>query len=76
MQIPVLPVTHAWESDRLVIEWQPLIDGADPSAGVDAIAALIERLLRRHPEQWLNWAAARIRTDWNETASAPRRARA
>ncbi|HVZ22176.1 MAG TPA: hypothetical protein VG871_13990 [Vicinamibacterales bacterium] len=55
MQIPVLPLTHAWSEDRLELEWQPLL----PDASVAATATLIESLLRRHPEQWLNWSAAR-----------------
>jgi hypothetical protein len=59
MHIPVLPLTHVWVDQRLHLEWQPLLPG-DPDAGVDATAGLIESLLRRHPEQWLNWAAARI----------------
>jgi hypothetical protein len=58
MHIPVLPVTHAWEASGLEIAWQPIL-AEDPSAGIATTAGLIESLLRRHPEQWLNWAAAR-----------------
>jgi hypothetical protein len=58
MQIPILPVTHRWNAEGLEIEWQPLLEG-DAAAGIATTAGLIESLLRRHPEQWLNWAAAR-----------------
>jgi hypothetical protein len=58
MHIPILPVTHAWGANGLEIEWQQLL-ADDPAAGIARTAALIESLLRRHPEQWLNWAAAR-----------------
>jgi len=58
MHIPVLPLTHAWSEYRLELEWQPLLVD-DPDRGVAATAALIESLLRRYPEQWLNWPAAR-----------------
>lgn len=58
MRIPVLPVTHRWDTTGLEIEWQPLLPD-DPAAGIETTAELIESLLRRHPEQWLNWAAAR-----------------
>ena len=58
MHIPVLPLTHAWGANGLEVEWQPLL-ADDPDAGIVTTAGLIESLLRRHPEQWLNWAAAR-----------------
>jgi len=58
MRIPVLPVTHRWDTTGLEIEWQPLLPD-DPAAGIETTGGLIESLLRRHPEQWLNWAAAR-----------------
>jgi hypothetical protein len=57
LHIPVLPLTHGWVEQRLDLEWQPLLPG-DPDAGVATTAGLIESLVRRHPEQWLNWAAA------------------
>jgi lauroyl/myristoyl acyltransferase len=63
MRIPVLPVTHAWDENQLTLEWHPLL-AEDPDAGFATTAGLIESLLLRHPEQWLNWAAARA-------ASAP-----
>src|SRR5262245_36569010 len=58
MRIPILPLTHVWGDSRLELEWQPLLPD-EPEAGVATIARLIESLLRRRPEQWLNWAAAR-----------------
>jgi hypothetical protein len=58
MHIPVLPLTHAWSANGLEIAWQPPL-ADDPAAGIATTAALIESLVRRHPEQWLNWAAAR-----------------
>jgi hypothetical protein len=58
MHIPVLPLTHAWGANGLELEWRPLL-ADDPGAGIATTAGLIESLLRRHPEQWLNWAAAR-----------------
>jgi lauroyl/myristoyl acyltransferase len=58
MRIPVLPVTHAWSDRGLELEWHPLLPD-DPDACMATTAGLIESLLRRHPEQWLNWAAAR-----------------
>ena len=61
MHIPVLPVTHSWDEGGLQIEWHPLL-ADDAGAGVSETAGLIESLLRRHPEQWLNWAAARAVT--------------
>lgn len=58
MRIPVLPLTHAWGATGLELEWRPLL-ADDPAAAVATAAGLIESLLRRHPEQWLNWGAAR-----------------
>jgi hypothetical protein len=58
MRIPILPVTHIWGEHGLEIEWQPLLP-ADPAAAFAATAALLESILRRHPEQWVNWNAAR-----------------
>jgi hypothetical protein len=58
MRIPILPLTHGWDENRLELEWQPLLPD-EPEAGVATIAGLIESLLRRRPEQWLNWGAAR-----------------
>jgi hypothetical protein len=58
MRIPVLPLTHVWGERQLEVEWQPMLPDS-PDAAFAATAGLIESLLRRHPEQWLNWAAAR-----------------
>ena len=62
--IPLVPITHEWEEEGLVVTPQaPLDRAAVGEAGyVPAVARHIEDLLRRHPEQWLNWNAARIRT--------------
>lgn len=64
MGIPLLPITHAWTADRLVVTPHPPLDpatgGGCPFA--DAVARRVEELLRRHPEQWLNWNAASLRT--------------
>ncbi|MGV3593453.1 MAG: hypothetical protein ACO1PZ_17350 [Gammaproteobacteria bacterium] len=62
--LPLLPIMHHWHDEDLVLEPQPLLDPArvDATATIDAIATHIETLLREQPEQWLNWAAARIRT--------------
>jgi hypothetical protein len=69
MGIPVRPLTHFWESNQLQLAWHPLLDPTGEGKGIDAaergistVASLIEDLLRRHPEQWLNWAAASLRT--------------
>jgi hypothetical protein len=69
MGIPIRPLTHFWESNRLQLAWHPLLDPPGDGKGIDAaehgilaVASLIEDLLRRHPEQWLNWAAASLRT--------------
>ncbi|HEY0962249.1 MAG TPA: hypothetical protein VGE69_07825 [Pseudomonadales bacterium] len=62
--LPLLPITHHWHDEQLVVTPHALLDPArvDATATIDAIAAHIETLLRAQPEQWLNWAAARIRT--------------
>ena len=62
--IPLVPVTHEWEEAGLVVTPQPPLEPSVlAEAGyVSAVATHIEGLLRRHPEQWLNWNAARIRT--------------
>jgi hypothetical protein len=60
MGIPVLPVAHFWLPDRLALEFGPLLQ--EPAEGIDTVAGMIEQLLRRHPEQWLNWPAASLRT--------------
>ena len=62
--IALVPITHEWEEEGLVVTPQaPLDRAAVGEAGyVPAVARHIEDLLRRHPEQWLNWNAARIRT--------------
>jgi hypothetical protein len=68
MGIPIRPLTHAWESEALVLNWHPFLndacrsDGACPEElAISGVASLLEDLLRRHPEQWLNWYAAGLR---------------
>ncbi|CAN7550497.1 hypothetical protein LJR219_003941 [Phenylobacterium sp. LjRoot219] len=62
--IPLAPFTHEWEADRLVVTPRPALDPTTLSdtGSIDAVVGHVEELLRRHPEQWLNWSAARIRT--------------
>jgi len=62
--VPLAPITHEWEAGRLVVTPRPVLDPAtvDRSGAIDAVAGRLEDLLRRRPEQWLNWSAARIRT--------------
>jgi len=60
MGIPIRPLTHVWEPDGLSLKWRPFLGPTDD--GVSMVASLIEGLLRSHPEQWLNWAAASLRT--------------
>jgi hypothetical protein len=62
--IPVVPITHEWDADRLVVTPRPVLEpgGLSESETVDAVVRHVEGLLHRHPEQWLNWSAARIRT--------------
>jgi hypothetical protein len=62
LAIPVRPVSHWWGDERLEIRWHPFVPHEPPSAGVDAIVELLEGLLRRNPEQWLNWGAATLRS--------------
>lgn len=57
MGIPMRPLTHFWTSDALELHWHPLLG----EAAISSVAALIEGLLTRHPEQWLNWPAASLR---------------
>ncbi|HEY4086588.1 MAG TPA: hypothetical protein VGM43_11655, partial [Bryobacteraceae bacterium] len=57
--ITVIPLIHYWETERLHFEWR---DPLSPENGVESVAGLIGELLRRHPEQWLNWPAASLRT--------------
>jgi lauroyl/myristoyl acyltransferase len=68
MGIPIRPLTHMWESNALVLNWHPFLNDTRLSDGICAeeqaisnVASLIEDLLRRHPEQWLNWYAAGLR---------------
>lgn len=62
--LPLLPIAHHWQDEKLVITPHALLDPAqvDANATIDTIAMHIETLLRAQPEQWLNWAAERIRT--------------
>lgn len=69
MGIPMRPIIHHWESDALVLEWHPFLDHPPQPDGsgtrkhaISVVASLIEGLLRRHPEQWLNWSAPGLRT--------------
>jgi hypothetical protein len=57
--IAVVPLIHYWEGERLHFEWR---DPLPPENGVESVARLIGELLRSHPEQWLNWPAASLRT--------------
>lgn len=67
MGIPVRPLTHAWEGRALALNWHPFLNkmGAlgetHPEEALSRMASLIEDLLLRHPEQWLNWNAASLR---------------
>jgi hypothetical protein len=62
--IPLQPITHEWDQDRLVVTPRALLDPetVDETGMIDAVVGHVEDLLRRHPEQWLNWSAATIRT--------------
>lgn len=62
--IPLAPFTHEWDGGRLVVTPRAALDPAvlSETETLDAVVGHIEELLRRHPEQWLNWSAARIRT--------------
>jgi hypothetical protein len=58
MAAPIRPISHCWPGERLEVRWHPFLPSTPATAGVDAFAALLEDLLRRYPEQWLNWATA------------------
>ncbi len=62
--IPLIPFTHEWDGDRPVVTPRAPLDPVvlTESETMDAMAGHIEGLLGRHPEQWLNWSAAAIRT--------------
>lgn len=62
--IPLVPITHEWNADRFVVTPRPPLDPAivTQTETIDTVAGYVEDLLRRHPEQWLNWTAAKIRT--------------
>ena len=62
--IPLVAITHEWDEDRLVVTTRVPLDPAvlGQADTIDAIVGHLEDLLRRHPEQWLNWSAASIRT--------------
>jgi lauroyl/myristoyl acyltransferase len=64
MGIPLVPVTHEWGAGGLLVTPCPLLDPAilDEAETMNAVVRHIEDLLRRHPEQWMNWNGARIRT--------------
>jgi hypothetical protein len=73
MRIPVVPLAHAWESERLALEWHPAIDAMSDRDGRAAIARVIDDLLRRYPDQWLNWASPSLRHDRLALTSSDRR---
>jgi lauroyl/myristoyl acyltransferase len=60
MGIPVRPLIHSWEADALMLRWQPYLNDEQEQA-ISSVASLLEELLRRHPEQWVNWNAAGFR---------------
>jgi hypothetical protein len=62
--ITLAPFTHEWETNRLVVTPRAPLHPATlgETETIDTVVRHIEDLLRRHPEQWLNWSAARIRT--------------
>lgn len=62
--IPLLPITHQWDAGRLAVTPRPALDPASLSGTetIDAVVGHLEELLLRHPEQWLNWSAASLRT--------------
>jgi lauroyl/myristoyl acyltransferase len=62
--IPLAPFKHEWDANRLLVTHCAPLDPATLSETetIDAMVRHVEDLLRRHPEQWLNWTAASIRT--------------
>lgn len=68
MGIPMRPLMHTWQPDGLELKWHPLLGDIDAAGGgsgegaISRVASLIEDLLKRHPEQWLNWSAPSLRT--------------
>jgi hypothetical protein len=61
--IPLAPITHEWDASGLVVTPRPMLDPATLSQTetIDAVVGHLEDQLRRHPEQWMNWSAARMR---------------
>jgi hypothetical protein len=64
MGIPIAPFIHEWEDGALRVTPRPVLDRTthDEAQVMGIMAGHIEDLLRRRPEQWLNWNAARLRT--------------
>jgi hypothetical protein len=59
MGIPIRPLVHYWKADELVLDWWPILSSENEA--VNTTASLIESLLQKHPEQWLNWSAPSLR---------------
>lgn len=62
--IPIAPFSHEWSNGALLVTPHPVLDPATHGAAeaIDIMTGHIEDVLRRRPEQWLNWNAARLRT--------------
>jgi hypothetical protein len=62
--IPIAPFSHEWRDDALVVTPHPVVESSTHGdvEAIDIMAGYIEDALRRRPEQWLNWNAARLRT--------------
>jgi hypothetical protein len=64
LEIPIAPFSHEWEDGVLRVTPRPVLDPATHGEArtIDIMTGHIEDVLRRRPEQWLNWNAARLRT--------------
>lgn len=62
--IPIAPFGHEWSDDALLVTPHPVLDPSThgDAEAIDIMTGYIEDALRRRPEQWLNWNAARLRT--------------
>jgi hypothetical protein len=62
--IPLALFKHEWDANRLLVTHCAPLDPATlrETETIDVVVRHVEDLLRRHPEQWLNWSAASIRT--------------